>query len=600
MRKNAWFIQLLKLFIILTLVVSFLPQGEVRAAVPVLSISPASGPFYDCADYIIVKVADVTDLMGYDILLQLTSSIPGAIEIMEVTNAGWLDTQAWTIPLVIDNTNLTIRAVMTQLNPSQPKSGSGDLLRIRIRTLIPGATVGVHIININDIPTPTLPTTLSTGASDIEFTPVDGSFTTTDECPFTPHVYIDPIYSCIPAIYTSFTMAVNVKDAVDLWGYSLRLSYDPGSIMILGVTNGTFLQPVIAEPTNSFSTPGSISWGVTQLSSVEPQTGSGTLLTINGIVITTTPSTVNINILETSRLIYWNYVTNPPGGPGAPADVEVFTNTNGVIQIGGCDPTSVDLMTFTATAAAESIILNWETTNEIDNLGYNLYRADTMDGVRTRINNTLIPTNVAPGSMEGAVYTYTDTGADLISGFEPGHTYYYWLESVDIHGTTSLDGSCKVTTDGSLPVAPSPTSSSPVVVSSPTLKPPVAATSVPPTRTATSPVIVANSYIVVNTLAPTSLPAPTDIPMLTATAAPTRVGFTLTSTIPAAAEPTDQAAAPASIQPAAESPSEELTQAGLFQIKNWWTLLVWLVAGIAAGGVYFFTKQRAERKEDHK
>lgn len=599
MRKNAWFIHILKLLIILTLVVSFLPQGEARAAVPVLSISPASGPFYDCADYIIVKVADVTDLMGYDILLQLTSSIPGAIEILEVTNAGFLDTQAWTIPLLIDNTNLRIRAVMSQLNPSQPKSGSGDLLRIRIRTLIPGATVSVHIINNNDIPTPTPFTKLSTGVSDIEFTPVDGSFTTTDECPFTPHVYIDPIYRCIPAIYTPFTMTVNVKDVVDLWGYSLRLSYDTGSIVITGVANGTFLQPVIPEPTNSFSTPGSISWGVTQLSSAEPQTGSGTLLTINGLVINNTPSTVNINILETSRLIYWNYVTNPPGGPGAPADVEVFTNTDGVLQIGGCDPTSVNLLDFTATAAAESIILNWETTNESDNLGYNLYRADALDGVRTRINNTLIPTGVFPGSLEGAVYTHTDMGTDLISGFEPNHTYYYWLESVDIRGTTSIDGSSQATTGQLPPQVPSPTSKPPVVASSPTSKPPVAATSVPPTPTATSPVIVAGSYIVVNTLAPTSLPLPTDRPILTATAAPTRVGITLTPTTPAAAEPGDQATAPASIQPAAESPSEELAEAGLFQIQNWWTLLVWLAAGIAAGGIYFITKHRAERKEDH-
>ena len=96
------------------------------------------------------------------------------------------------------------------------------------------------------------------------------------------------------------------------------------------------------------------------------------------------------------------------------------------------NPTAVEVSSFTATVKREAVRLAWTTTSEVDNLGFNLYRAKEVDGPRTKLNSELIPSLVAPGSPFGADYTYTDTAMRLRG------TYYYWLEDVDIYGKTGL------------------------------------------------------------------------------------------------------------------------------------------------------------------
>jgi hypothetical protein len=97
-------------------------------------------------------------------------------------------------------------------------------------------------------------------------------------------------------------------------------------------------------------------------------------------------------------------------------------------------PAGVDLLSFAAMGATNAIVLNWETASEPDNLGFNLYRAESLQGEQTKLNEVLIPTLVPPGTNEGAQYEYTD--GDVV----PGTTYYYWLEDVDIYGGTRLHG----------------------------------------------------------------------------------------------------------------------------------------------------------------
>jgi len=101
--------------------------------------------------------------------------------------------------------------------------------------------------------------------------------------------------------------------------------------------------------------------------------------------------------------------------------------------IGPRGPLAADLAAFSATAAGDAIQVEWTTATEVDNLGFNVYRAESPDGPRTRLNAGLIPSQ-APGSAVGATYEFVDESAT------PGATYYYWLEDVDTYGSATLHG----------------------------------------------------------------------------------------------------------------------------------------------------------------
>lgn len=78
--------------------------------------------------------------------------------------------------------------------------------------------------------------------------------------------------------------------------------------------------------------------------------------------------------------------------------------------------------------AGSSVTIAWETGTEIDNVGYNLYRATSANGPWARINDTLI---TAQGdALFGASYSFVD---------RPGRgTFYYRLEDVDYYGVSTL------------------------------------------------------------------------------------------------------------------------------------------------------------------
>ncbi|MGD1993025.1 MAG: SdrD B-like domain-containing protein [Anaerolineae bacterium] len=96
-------------------------------------------------------------------------------------------------------------------------------------------------------------------------------------------------------------------------------------------------------------------------------------------------------------------------------------------------PTAVDLVSFTATPVDETILLQWQTSAELDSLGFNLYRADSLGDPRIQLNQGLIPSQM-PGSSMGASYRFID---DVV---EMGVVYTYWLEEVDIYGRTTRYG----------------------------------------------------------------------------------------------------------------------------------------------------------------
>ena len=101
-------------------------------------------------------------------------------------------------------------------------------------------------------------------------------------------------------------------------------------------------------------------------------------------------------------------------------------------------PSAVNLARFEAFSQEQGILVEWETATELDNLGFNLYRAETATGPWVQLNETLIPA-ANPGAVFGAVYTWNDAAV------EPGATYFYRLEDVDIEGISTFHGPVQAT-----------------------------------------------------------------------------------------------------------------------------------------------------------
>jgi hypothetical protein len=114
--------------------------------------------------------------------------------------------------------------------------------------------------------------------------------------------------------------------------------------------------------------------------------------------------------------------------------------------------TAVDLKSFTATGAQGSVLVEWETTSEL-NLGFHLYRATAEEAPYERITAAPIPG--LGSSPEGARYRFLD------SGLSDGQTYYYKLEDIETTGKTKQHGPVSAT-PGEGPARAFPDTSSPV------------------------------------------------------------------------------------------------------------------------------------------
>lgn len=96
------------------------------------------------------------------------------------------------------------------------------------------------------------------------------------------------------------------------------------------------------------------------------------------------------------------------------------------------NPTVITLVDLHATAGNKKITIEWITESEINNAGFNIYRAESREGEYVKINASLI---AAKGSAtEGAAYDFVDTG------LQNRKIYYYKLEDIDLNGTSTMHG----------------------------------------------------------------------------------------------------------------------------------------------------------------
>jgi hypothetical protein len=105
---------------------------------------------------------------------------------------------------------------------------------------------------------------------------------------------------------------------------------------------------------------------------------------------------------------------------------------------GQCEsPTFIELSLFRALPFNKSIKVTWSTETEINNAGFNLYRAESEDGEYSKINEALIP---AEGSAtQGATYGFVDDNV------KNRKTYWYKLEDIDLNGTSTINGPVNAT-----------------------------------------------------------------------------------------------------------------------------------------------------------
>jgi hypothetical protein len=104
----------------------------------------------------------------------------------------------------------------------------------------------------------------------------------------------------------------------------------------------------------------------------------------------------------------------------------------------GDGPLPVTLSSFTASFSNGTSMLSWTTQSESNNLGWNVYRSGSEEITEgLQINNEMI--EGAGTTTEQTDYTFTDQNEIV-----PNTSYWYWIESVDQGGSTSLHGPVRV------------------------------------------------------------------------------------------------------------------------------------------------------------
>ena len=129
-----------------------------------------------------------------------------------------------------------------------------------------------------------------------------------------------------------------------------------------------------------------------------------------------------ITITATIDPEFYGSIANSASISTSARELEHTNNTSDVITLVQ-RPTSTLLGSFTAASYPGLILLEWETTSEVNLTGFNLYRAPSPNEVPVKINPHVIAPET-PGSGTGNPYHFDDQ--EII----PGETYYYWLELI--------------------------------------------------------------------------------------------------------------------------------------------------------------------------
>jgi subtilisin family serine protease len=139
---------------------------------------------------------------------------------------------------------------------------------------------------------------------------------------------------------------------------------------------------------------------------------------------------------------HWNGSTweGPLAGTCGSSGPALFVTAQGVsaystFAVRDSSPLAVTLAGFDAQAQSDHVLLLWETTSEIDNLGFTVLRS-TEPGMPPDVM-AFVPSQ-SPGSTQGFSYSWQDRKV------EAGRTYWYWIEATDLAGVATRHGPVSV------------------------------------------------------------------------------------------------------------------------------------------------------------
>ncbi|MBC8074997.1 MAG: hypothetical protein H7Y32_02895, partial [Chloroflexales bacterium] len=152
---------------------------------------------------------------------------------------------------------------------------------------------------------------------------------------------------------------------------------------------------------------------------------------------------------------FGNRSTFPSGAGGPSGTYQIYTTKNATYNVAWVDgasdgtqrtpptqtevsttitpkPTAVTLASFAAQPQGSTTHVRWQTASEQDNYGFRVYRSATPSRAGATVISQLLA-GQGRGSNGGSAYSFVD-------GNTPSGPRYYWLEAIDLDGTSEWHG----------------------------------------------------------------------------------------------------------------------------------------------------------------
>ena len=176
---------------------------------------------------------------------------------------------------------------------------------------------------------------------------------------------------------------------------SAFVNFNPNVMQVLSVTPGTAL-PLVLPGSDFNNTTGEINYEFGKLGGPFPS-GTFTLATVR---------------LQGTAAVFASPIEYNCGSPRTTDALSIGDSVLGALQ-NAFVTLPVTLASFEATSQVDHVLVSWQTTTEIENAGFNLYRATDPTSPQNPLG--FVPSQ-APGSSQGFSYEWVD------SNVVPGQT----------------------------------------------------------------------------------------------------------------------------------------------------------------------------------